>query len=79
MTPKTELPAGFKLAENLEAGDVIDVASNHYVITSKVTNAFKEITLWLEVASFHALYGDIPTSLKATLTLDPKVIIKIHE
>lgn len=79
MTPKTELPAGYQLAENLVEGDVIDIASNHYTITSKTTNAFKEVTLWMELISLHALYKNAPAQKKATLTLDPKTIIKIHE
>lgn len=79
MTPKTELPAGFKLAEDLEVGDVIDIAANHYVITTKNANAFKEINLWLETTSLHTLYENPSAVLKATLTLGPKTIIKIHE
>lgn len=79
MTPKTELPAGYQLAENLVEGDVIDIASNHYTIIFKTSNAFKETVLWMEMTSPHALYKDAPAQKKATMTLDPKTIIKIHE
>lgn len=79
MIHKTDLPAGFKLAEDLEVGDVIDIAANHYRIATKNTNAFKEINLWLEMTSLHALYEDHSTNFKATLTIAPTTIVKIHE
>jgi hypothetical protein len=79
MTPKIEIPPGYKLAEDVEEGEVIDIASNRYMVTSKTLNAFKEITLWMEMISLHALYSTTPRQVKATLTLDPKTIVKIHE
>lgn len=79
MTTKTELPPGYRLAEDLEKDDVIDIGNNHYVIIEKTTNAFKEITLWLELISLHALYETPPSQLKATLNFDPKIIVKIYE
>jgi len=76
MTSPTELPDGYKLARDLEEGDTFDVACNHYVVTSKHVNAFKEINLWLEMPATHALYETQPGA-KATLTLSPDVIVKI--
>lgn len=79
MAPKTELPPSYKFAEDIEEGDVVNIASNHYVVTTKTLNAFKEITLWMELHVTHALYTSPPQQRKATLTLDPKTIIHIYE
>lgn len=76
MTPPTEPPDGYKFARDLEEGDVVDVACNRYVVTQKHPNAFKEINLWLEMPTTHALYETQP-GRKATLTLSPDVILKI--
>lgn len=77
MTDTTDPAGGYLLAENLAEDDVIEIASNHYKITSKTTNAFKEITLWLVLISDDAASSSASPQKKATLTIDPKTTIQL--
>lgn len=78
MTTPAELPGGYKFARDLEEGDTFDIACNHYVVTDTQTNAFKDIVLWLQMTSTHALYEAQPGT-KASMTLSPDVIVKIYQ